>query len=297
MLRFLRIRNLAVIESVEVEFEPGFNVLTGETGAGKSIVVEAVGLLLGGRSSPDLVRTGETQASIEAIFEDGGAGGRGPSRHHEPGPKPLLRQRGSGDIVRRSAICRSAWSSCTASTSIRRCSTQLRTCRCWTSTPAWRIPRRRWAPPGRRCAELREQLDRARHGCAGARARGWISSPSSSAEIERVSPKPQEDEELAAARQVLASAERIQRLCDESYSALYDRDDAALSLLGGVWKRVGELAAIEPQFASYVTGAARHQVPARGSRVLPARTIAETIDASPARLQEVDDRLALARAV
>src|SRR5215212_2646731 len=70
MLRFLRIRNLAVIEAVEVEFEPGFNVLTGETGAGKSILVEAVGLLLGARASADLVRTGEAQATIEAIFED-----------------------------------------------------------------------------------------------------------------------------------------------------------------------------------------------------------------------------------
>ena len=69
MLRFLRIRNLAVVESVDVEFEPGFNVLTGETGAGKSIIVEAVGLLLGDRASSDLVRTGETQATIEAIFE------------------------------------------------------------------------------------------------------------------------------------------------------------------------------------------------------------------------------------
>src|SRR5690242_19733490 len=70
MLRFLRIRNLAVIESVEVEFEPGFNVLTGETGAGKSILVEAVGLLLGGRASADLVRTGESHSTIEAIFEE-----------------------------------------------------------------------------------------------------------------------------------------------------------------------------------------------------------------------------------
>src|SRR5436190_13637488 len=74
MLRFLRIRNLAVIESVEVEFEPGFNVLTGETGAGKSILVEAVGLLLGARASADLVRTGETQATIEAIFEQPSGG-------------------------------------------------------------------------------------------------------------------------------------------------------------------------------------------------------------------------------
>src|SRR6187455_1306790 len=70
MLRFLRIRNLAVIDAVEVEFDPGFNVLTGETGAGKSILVEAVGLLLGARASADLVRTGESQATIEAIFED-----------------------------------------------------------------------------------------------------------------------------------------------------------------------------------------------------------------------------------
>src|SRR4026209_1702123 len=70
MLRFLRIRNLAVIEAVEVELDPGFNVLTGETGAGKSNLVEAVGLLLGARASADLVRTGESQATIEAIFDD-----------------------------------------------------------------------------------------------------------------------------------------------------------------------------------------------------------------------------------
>src|SRR5436189_5788239 len=69
MLRFLRIRNLAVIAGLEVEFESGFNVLPVETGAGKSIRVEAVGLLLGARASADLVRTGEAQATIEAIFE------------------------------------------------------------------------------------------------------------------------------------------------------------------------------------------------------------------------------------
>src|SRR5437016_14428362 len=72
MLRFLSIKRLAVIDSVEVEFDAGLNVLTGETGAGKSILVEAVGLLLGGRASGDLVRTGEDAAAIEAIFESGG---------------------------------------------------------------------------------------------------------------------------------------------------------------------------------------------------------------------------------
>jgi len=64
MLRFLSIRRLAVIDAVEVEFGPGLNVLTGETGAGKSILVGAVGLLLGGRASADLVRTGEEAAAI-----------------------------------------------------------------------------------------------------------------------------------------------------------------------------------------------------------------------------------------
>src|SRR6185295_3184693 len=71
MLRFLRVNRLAVIDSVEVEFDAGLNVLTGETGAGKSILVEAVGLLLGGRAFGELVRTGEDAATIEAIFERG----------------------------------------------------------------------------------------------------------------------------------------------------------------------------------------------------------------------------------
>ena len=85
----------AVIDSVEVEFEPGLNVLTGETGAGKSILVEAVGLLLGGRASADLVRTGERRRPpIEAIFERRTASETDrPARDHRAGPQPRLRQR------------------------------------------------------------------------------------------------------------------------------------------------------------------------------------------------------------
>src|SRR6187402_1722456 len=69
MLRFLAVRHLAVIEELEIELEPGLNVLTGETGAGKSVIVEAIDLLVGGRASSDLVRTGEETATIQAIFE------------------------------------------------------------------------------------------------------------------------------------------------------------------------------------------------------------------------------------
>lgn len=69
MLRVLRIENLAVVASAEIEFGPGLNLLTGETGAGKSIVVDALGLVCGGRSDGDLIRTGEEKGTIEAIFD------------------------------------------------------------------------------------------------------------------------------------------------------------------------------------------------------------------------------------
>jgi DNA repair protein RecN (Recombination protein N) len=69
MLTYLKISHLAIIDEVEVEFREGFNVLTGETGAGKSILIGALNLLLGSRFSPDIVRTGEDDAVVEAIFE------------------------------------------------------------------------------------------------------------------------------------------------------------------------------------------------------------------------------------
>ena len=72
MLTELRIRNLAVIESVTLPVAPGFNVLSGETGAGKSIIVGALGLLLGERSSADVVRTGADKAVVEGVFDGSG---------------------------------------------------------------------------------------------------------------------------------------------------------------------------------------------------------------------------------
>ena len=69
MLRFLRVRNFALIDQLELHFEEGFNLLSGETGAGKSIIVDALGLLAGSKASGEMVRTGESRAVIEAIFE------------------------------------------------------------------------------------------------------------------------------------------------------------------------------------------------------------------------------------
>ena len=287
MLRFLRIRNLAVIEAVEVEFEPGFNVLTGETGAGKSILVEAVGLLLGARASHDLVRTGEAQATIEAIFDD--------------------------DIVVRREITSQGRSrsfingALATAAALRDLSARLVELHGQHEhqallDPLTHLPlldayagldehAARVASAWGAVRTLREQLERSRMDAREKAARLDLIA-FQLGEIEKASPKAGEDEELAATRQVLASAERVLRLCEESYAALYERDDAVLAALGGVWKRIGELATIDPQFAPYVD--ARHGIKSQLEDLsFFLRQYADGVDASPARLQDVEDRLAL----
>ena len=69
MLLELTIKNIALIESLRIEFVQGFNVLTGETGAGKSIIVDSVNLVLGGRADRDLIRTGAEKGSVQALFD------------------------------------------------------------------------------------------------------------------------------------------------------------------------------------------------------------------------------------
>ena len=73
MLSELRIRNFAVIEEARLSFGGGLNVLSGETGAGKTIVMTALGLLVGARASPELIRAGAKEAVVEGIFEFEGA--------------------------------------------------------------------------------------------------------------------------------------------------------------------------------------------------------------------------------
>ena len=68
MLSLLHIENIAVIESADISFDRGFNVLTGETGAGKSIVIDAIAAILGQRAYRDMIRTGTNKASVRAVF-------------------------------------------------------------------------------------------------------------------------------------------------------------------------------------------------------------------------------------
>ena len=290
MLRFIRIRNLAVIEAVEVEFEPGFNVLTGETGAGKSIVVEAVGLLLGARASADLVRTGESHAAIEAIFEHGGA--------------ELVVRREVTSQGRSRSFINGALATAAA---LRDLSARLVELHGQHEHQALLDPLTH-LPLVDEYAELTDLAARVAHAWADVRAlreqleRSRMDAREKAArldliafqlgEIEKAAPKAGEDETLAALREVLASAERVQLLCEESYAALYESDGAVLASLAGVWKRVGELATIDPQFASYVE--ARDGIKSQlEDLAFFLRGYADGVDVSPGRLQEVEDRLAL----
>jgi DNA repair protein RecN (Recombination protein N) len=296
MLRFLRITHLAVIDSAEVEFEPGLNVLTGETGAGKSILVEAVGLLLGGRASGDLVRTGEESAAIEAIFEHDGQEllvrreitAQGRSRAFVDGAlvtASALKERADRLIELHGQHEHQTLLDPATHLSVLDAFAGVDD-RLAATESAYEIFR-----------GLRDELARARSAVADRESRLDLIA-FQLGELDRAglkTPKPGdplEDAELTAERQILASAERVERLCTESYATLYESDGAILAGLGGVWRRVAELAALDPKFQPYLDSrdAIKSQLE---DLALFLRRYTDGIEASPAKLQQIEDRLAL----
>jgi DNA repair protein RecN (Recombination protein N) len=291
MLRFLSISHLAVIDRLQLEFRPGLNVLTGETGAGKSILVGAVGLLVGGRASADLVRTGEDTAVIEALFDT-------------PSGGELIVRREISAQGRSRAFVDGAL---VTSTALREITGSLVDLHGQHEhqvllDPAAHLDlldefagltpeRSAVAEAFRSWQQIRDERERlARSEKEKASRAEFLAFQL--AEIDRVAPHPNEDEELAASRLVLANADRLQRFCAEAYTALYEGDEAALPALGVVWRKVGELAALDPRFAPYLE--ARDAVKSQLEDLAYfLRSYANDIDASPARLQEIEDRLAL----
>jgi DNA repair protein RecN (Recombination protein N) len=291
MIRYLAIRNLAVIESVAVDFEQSFNTLTGETGAGKSILVEAVGLLLGGRATQDLIRTGEDVATVEAIFET------------EDGSELIVRREVTSQ-GRSRAFINGALATAAA---LKDLSNRLIELHGQHEHQQLLDPTQHlalldaWAELDGARADvaaafavvrgLREQLDRLRMDDRERTARRDLVEFQLT-ELQKANLQAGEDETLTNERQLLRSADTIQRLCGESYAELYDTETAALVVLGRIWKRVGELAAIDPRFAPYLD--ARDGIKAQlEDLAFMLRDFADGIDASPQRLQQVEDRLAL----
>ncbi len=290
MLRYLRIRNLAVIEQVEVEFDPGLNVLTGETGAGKSILVEAVGLLLGGRASTDLVRTGEALAEIEAQFDDGAGEvvlrrevtAQGRSRAFINGMLATaggLRELSDRLIELHGQHEHQVLGDPESHLTLLDAYAGLSSARAEVGEAFANVQRLRTEL---QASQLNEREKAARIDLLTFQRD----------EIARAHLRAGEDDECAATRQVLANAEKLQRLSGEAYAALYESDGAVLGALTAVWRKVGELATLDPRVSPYLE--ARDTIKSQlEDLAFFLRSYAAGIDAAPARLQEVDDRLVL----
>jgi DNA repair protein RecN (Recombination protein N) len=289
MLRYLNIRNLAVIESLEVSFQPGLNVITGETGAGKSIVVGAVGLLLGDRASSDIVRTGEETAVVQAVFDHDGrevivrreVTAQGRSRSFVDGQLVTagsLKELGSSLVDLHGQHEHQALLNADVHLDL------------LDQFAGLAGDRRAVEGAHAEWSSLRGDLvsARARERDRDARVEFLRFQQS---EIDRVAPRACEDEELVGERVLLANAEKLRRLCDEAYGRLYDDDSSALSALAAVWKRVYELRELDPRFGPYLEG--REAVEAHlGELATFLREYGAHIDAAPERLQELEDRLA-----
>jgi DNA repair protein RecN (Recombination protein N) len=289
MLRYLSIQHLAVIERLEIEFDAGFTVLTGETGAGKSILVEAVGLLLGARASSDLVRTGEQLATIQAIFDTGvdevivrrEITAQGRSRAFVNGA--LATAGALRDLASRLLGMHGQHEH----QGLLVAESHLDLLDGFAGLDA---DRETIAALHHRVTALRAERDTLRLDERQKLARLDLLTFQRD-EIDKASPRAGEDAALEAERQVLANAEKLQRLSAEAYELLYERDEAVLGALTAVWKRVAELAAVDTRAQSYLdtrTTVSSHLE----DLAFFLRDYAEHIDASPGRLQDVEDRLA-----
>lgn len=303
----MRIRDVAVIDRLEVDFAPGLNLLTGETGAGKSILLDALGLVLGGRATSEIIRSGADSAVVEAGFSldpvpralarrlqeagieaedeivvrrEVGASGRGKTTVNGiAGPRQLLREiapyladiHGQGDnstllypeagieILDRFAGARDV--------------------------------RRDVREAFREVRRLERELARAREHAREKESRR-TALESSLLELEKAALRAGEDEELLSERRIVAHGEKLKSLSSEIYGALYDEDQAVLSRLRLVFKRIEELSAIDDRWKPYLSerDALLSQLE---DLSLYARDYAQEIDVSPGRLDEIEGRLAL----
>jgi len=299
----LRVENYAVIDSVVVPFGAGLNLLTGETGAGKSILIDALSLLLGEKASSDIVRHGTEKAVVSAVFEAAS----------EPVAKVLEANGIDGDetqiIVRREIAAngksRVFINNQPATVAVlKQLAPHLAVIHAQNeSVLAFDPPARlalldsaaalepepvaqayqSWLDVRQRIGELeRDEQDRLRM------LDLWNFQAK---EIESARPEPGEDQKLEAEKRVLANAERLFQAAMAGYDALYEGTASAISSLRAAMKQIEELARFDPKFQQSLgeLDSARITVEDLAETL---RDYAHGIDASPERLAEVEDRLA-----
>ena len=316
MLTTLRISGLAVVDQVEVDLGPGLNVLTGETGAGKSILLQALHLVLGGRMSADALREGAEEAVVEALFE------LSPShpaleRLREAGlPVPA----GGGEVLVRRVATRSGrgrafvnGALCTVGmleSALRGLvdltgqhehvalldeATHLSILDASAGVDGeggllarYRAAHQALAAAERRRAELvaaREER---------ARRADWLAYQLR--EIDAARPRPGEELDLDRERQVLASAERLRAAAREAEAAVYAEEGSATERVGRAARSLTEAVQLDPRLDAPLTllRSAAAELDEAGRSLA---RYAEAAAGDPERLSEVTERLEVLRAL
>jgi len=289
MIRFLSIQDFAVVDSLELELRPGLTVLTGETGAGKSVVIGALASLVGGRSSGDLVRTGETLARVQATVED------------ESGRDIIIRREIAASGRSRAFID----DSLATVTALQEVGLRLvdlhgqhehhellnpdRHVDLLDAFAGLDDDRDKVRKAFRRWQALHARLEQARsHGRDKSERVELLTFQRD--EIDGVAPVSGEHSTLLDRRMRLVNAERLASLTGQAYAQLYEEDDAILAKLGFVWRQLEELAALDPQFGPHVDGRVAVQSQLEDLAFF-LRSYGTQIEASPEELSTVEERL------
>jgi DNA repair protein RecN (Recombination protein N) len=301
MLLELRAENYAVIDHAIAVFGPGLNLLTGETGAGKSILVDALALLMGDKASSDVVRHGAERAVVACVFES------------TPGAEATLETNGidpeGSEIILRREIQsggkgRVYVNNQPATVSVlRQLAPELALVHAQSETMgsfdqaqqrhlldrSAGIATEQVAASFRDWCDVCAKLNRL-EGDEQARLREADLWSFQKNEIESAELKEREDEELEIERRVLANAEKLYAAAMSAHELLYESDRSAEAALRGALKNLEELARYDPQFAEAVqqVTSARALVDDVSDTV---RDYASRIQASPDRLTEIEDRL------
>jgi DNA repair protein RecN (Recombination protein N) len=304
MLLELNIRNFAIIEEAHLEFGAGLNVLSGETGAGKTIILNALGLLLGSRASPDMIRTREKEAIVEGLFElEGEAAMPELATHKSDGhSRELLVRRVIAEggrsrvtIDRELATVQSLGKIGASLVQVYGQHEQHSLLR----AESHREILDRYANLDDELASYRERYARAeeiqsRFQDLNRRERERADLLELArfrfTELERAGLLAGEDEALSQERTVLSNASKLASAALEAEQALYGADRAATDTVSRAEGRLVEAAALDPKLCD----ALEMIKSARANLEEAARTLgayASKIEADPARLEEIDNRL------
>ena len=299
----LRVENYAVIDNVAVAFASGLNLLTGETGAGKSILIDALALLLGDKASSDAIRHGTDKATVSAVFEVGSeavdavleengidpedgqlilrreilASGKGRVFiNNQPATVSVLKQ-----LAPHLAVIHAQNEAVLAFDAASRLALLDTFANPDDSAVATAF--QKWNETRRRIADLeRDETDRLKL------LDLWNFQRK---EIADARLQPDEDAKLEAEKRVLANAERVRNAAMSAYDALYESNASAAASVRSATRHIEDLLRFDEQFRDAVPelNSARITIEDVGTRL---RDYAEGIEASPERLAEVEDRLA-----